>query len=425
MKSKLTLFIFGGLVGGIIVGLVLHLSLSKEAVTVTVDVFSAIAHLFLNLIKMVVAPLIFAIIVSGITGMARSQGLGRLFAKALSWFVAASIIVGAYGMLMAHALGVGRGVTLPAANSSDVDSLAKQPMDILSFIENLAPASVIQAMADNNALQILVFGSIFGLAVLAIKNAGDHRVSDIVDELVPIMLKLTNFVMLAAPVGIFSAVASAFTEHGLDSFATYGSLIASFYGSLAGLWVLMLLVGSLLIGRQVFRLLRAVREPMIIAFSTASSEAALAKLIDALTHYGLPRRTTGFVLPMGYSFNLDGSMMYMTFASVFLINAYDLDIGIGSQIAMFVLLLLSHKGMAGVPRGAFVVLAAVLPSFGIPAAGLAALLVIDQLLDMGRTATNIFGNALATVFVSGKHREEVTTAPAATSTTDLTSSREA
>lgn len=406
MKNRMTLFIFGGLVGGIIVGLILHVTLPKGAAETAVDVFGAIAHLFLNLIKMVVAPLIFAIIVSGITGMAHSTGLGRLFVKALGWFVGASIVVAAYGMVMAHVLGVGHGVTLPITNSSEVDSLAKEPMDFFSFVENLAPSSVIQAMADNNALQILVFGVLFGLAVLAIKTSGGSRISDAIDELVPIMLKLTNYVMLAAPIGIFAAVSSAFTEQGLDSFATYGSLILGFYGSLGGLWALMLLVGSFVIGKQIFRLVGAIREPMVIAFSTASSEAALAKLIDSLTKFGIPRRTTGFVLPMGYSFNLDGSMMYMTFSSVFLINAYGLEMSLGEQIAMIALLLLSHKGMAGVPRGAFVILAAVLPSFGIPAAGLASLLVIDQLLDMGRTATNIFGNALATVVIGGRHPQQ-------------------
>jgi Na+/H+-dicarboxylate symporter len=209
--------------------------------------------------------------------------------------------------------------------------------------------------------------------------------------------------MLAAPVGVFAGIASAFTSQGLDAFATYASFIGGFYMSLSALWVLMIAVAVAFLGRAAFRLVRIVREPMVIAFATSSSEAALPKLIEGLTKFGIEKRTTGFVLPLGYSFNVDGSMMYMTFASVFLMNAYGIDMDLGQQIAMTAMLLLSSKGMAGVPRGSLVVVAAVVPGFGIPAAGIGVLLVIDQLLDMGRTATNILGNAIATAVIGRNH----------------------
>ncbi|MFE4197576.1 dicarboxylate/amino acid:cation symporter [Paenarthrobacter sp. NPDC056912] len=402
MRNRLTVLIVIGLVAGVATGLIFHATLPADAAKTAVDVFDTVAHLFLNLIKMVIAPLIFAIIVTGITGMTKSTGLGPLFAKAITWFLAASVIAGAWGFITAHILNVGKGLDLPESNSSAVDSLAAKPLDFLTFIEHIAPKSLIQAMADNNALQILVFGTLFGAALLALKRAGNTKISDVIEELVPVMLKLTGYVMRAAPVGIFAAVGSAFTAQGIDGFTTYAGLVGGYYASLGGLWVLMLAVGFLFLGKSVFRLIGAIREPMVIAFSTASSEAAFPKLIDAITRFGVPRRTTGFVLPMGYSFNLDGSMMYMTFASVFLINAYGISIDIGQQIAMIVLLLVSSKGMAGVPRGALVILAAVLPSFGIPAAGIAVLLVVDQILDMGRTATNTLGNAIATVVIGRK-----------------------
>jgi Na+/H+-dicarboxylate symporter len=218
-----------------------------------------------------------------------------------------------------------------------------------------------------------------------------------------VMLRVTGYVMLAAPVGVFAAIAAAFTAEGFDAFATYASFIGGFYVSLSALWVLMIAVAVAFLGKAAFRLLRTVREPMVIAFATSSSEAALPKLIEGLTKFGVDKRTTGFVLPLGYSFNVDGSMMYMTFASVFLLNAYGIDMDLGQQIAMTAMLLLSSKGMAGVPRGSLVIVAAVVPAFGIPAAGIAVLLVIDQLLDMGRTATNILGNAIATAVLGRSH----------------------
>jgi Na+/H+-dicarboxylate symporter len=349
---------------------------------------------------MIIAPLIFATLVSGIAGAAKSAGVGKLFARSLLWFVVASPLVGSFGFVMAHVLNVGDGLSLVPTGDAGIES---KPMDYQAFITNIIPTSIFAALTSNNPLQILVFGALFGIVLLNLRKKGHSSIATAVDELMEVMLKVTGYVMLAAPVGVFAAIAAAFTAKGFDAFATYAAFIGGFYVSLSALWMIMIAVAVAFLGKAAFRLVRAIREPMVIAFATSSSEAALPKLIEALTKFGIDKRTTGFVLPLGYSFNVDGSMMYMTFASVFLLNAYGIHMDLGQQIAMTAMLLLSSKGMAGVPRGSLVVVAAVVPAFGIPAAGIAVLLVIDQLLDMGRTATNILGNAIATAVLGRSH----------------------
>jgi Na+/H+-dicarboxylate symporter len=319
------------------------------------------------------------------------------------WFLSASVLVGAFGFITAHVLNVGHDLNLVASGDAGMET---KPLDYAEFATHIIPTSVFAALTANNPLQILVFGALFGIALLNLRKKGRSSIADAIDELMGVMLKVTGYVMKAAPVGVFAGIAAAFTAEGLDAFATYASFIGGFYVSLSALWVIMIAVAVGFLGKAAFRLVRIVREPMVIAFATSSSEAALPKLIDGLTRFGIEKRTTGFVLPLGYSFNVDGSMMYMTFASVFLINAYGIDMDLGQQIAMTAMLLLSSKGMAGVPRGSLVVVAAVVPAFGIPAAGIGVLLVIDQLLDMGRTATNILGNAIATAVIGRNHDRE-------------------
>ena len=400
MKNKTTLWILAALVAGIAGGLLSHWFLPEGMRDGLVTILDTVTHMFLNLIKMIIAPLIFATLVSGIAGAAKSAGVGKLFARSLLWFIAASALVGAFGFITAHLLNVGAGLHLLPTGEAGIES---KPIDYPSFITNIIPTSVFAALTSNNPLQILVFGALFGIALLNMRKKGHSSIANAVDELMEVMLKVTGYVMLAAPIGVFAAIAAAFTAEGFDAFATYASFIGGFYVSLSGLWVIMIAVATMFLGKAAFRLVRAVREPMVIAFATSSSEAALPKLIEGLTKFGVDKRTTGFVLPLGYSFNVDGSMMYMTFASVFLLNAYGVNMDLGQQIAMTAMLLLSSKGMAGVPRGSLVVVAAVVPAFGIPAAGIAVLLVIDQLLDMGRTATNILGNAIATAVLGRSH----------------------
>jgi Na+/H+-dicarboxylate symporter len=403
MKNKSTMWILAALVFGIVSGLVFHWLLPDGPRESVVSVLDTVTHMFLNLIKMIIAPLIFATLVSGIAGAAKSAGVGKLFGRSMVWFLSASVLVGAFGFITAHVLNVGHGLNLVAGGDAGMET---KPLDYAEFITHIIPTSVFAALTANNPLQILVFGALFGIALLNLRKRGRSSIADAIDELMGVMLKVTGYVMKAAPVGVFAGIAAAFTAEGLDAFATYASFIGGFYVSLSALWVIKIAVAVGFLGKAAFRLVRIVREPMVIAFATSSSEAALPKLIDGLTRFGIEKRTTGFVLPLGYSFNVDGSMMYMTFASVFLINAYGIDMDLGQQIAMTAMLLLSSKGMAGVPRGSLVVVAAVVPAFGIPAAGIGVLLVIDQLLDMGRTATNILGNAIATAVIGRNHDRE-------------------
>jgi Na+/H+-dicarboxylate symporter len=426
MKNKSTMWILASLVFGILSGLVCHWLLPMETRESLVTVLDTVTHMFLNLIKMIIAPLIFATLVSGIAGAAKSAGVGKLFGRSMVWFLSASVLVGAFGFITAHILNVGDGLNLMPGGDAGMET---KPLDYQEFITHIIPTSVFAALTANNPLQILVFGALFGIALLNLRKKGRSSIADAIDELMGVMLKVTGYVMMAAPVGVFAGIAAAFTSQGLDAFATYASFIGGFYVSLSALWVIMIAVAVGFLGTAAFRLVRIVREPMVIAFATSSSEAALPKLIEGLTRFGIEKRTTGFVLPLGYSFNVDGSMMYMTFASVFLINAYGIDMDLGQQIAMTAMLLLSSKGMAGVPRGSLVVVAAVVPGFGIPAAGIGVLLVIDQLLDMGRTATNILGNAIATAVIGQKHDKSssrLEAAPSATShdTDDTEYSRE-
>jgi Na+/H+-dicarboxylate symporter len=400
MKNKSTMWILAALVAGIASGLLFHWLLPDGPRGSVVSVLDTVTHMFLNLIKMIIAPLIFATLVSGIAGAAKSAGVGKLFGRSMVWFLSASVLVGAFGFIAAHVLNVGHGLNLVPGGDAGMET---KPLDYAEFITHIIPTSVFAALTANNPLQILVFGALFGIALLNLRKKGRSSIADAIDELMGIMLKVTGYVMKAAPAGVFAGIAAAFTSQGLDAFATYASFIGGFYLSLSALWMVMIAVAVAFLGKAAFRLVRLVREPMVIAFATSSSEAALPKLIDGLTRFGIAKRTTGFVLPLGYSFNVDGSMMYMTFASVFLLNAYGIDMDLGQQIAMTAMLLLSSKGMAGVPRGSLVVVAAVVPAFGIPAAGIGVLLVIDQLLDMGRTATNILGNAIATAVIGRNH----------------------
>lgn len=403
MKNKSTMWILASLLFGIISGLVFHSVLPQDGRESLVAVLDTATHMFLNLIKMIIAPLIFATLVSGIAGAAKSAGVGKLFGRSMVWFLSASVLVGAFGFVTAHLLNVGDGLHLVPTGGAGIET---KPLDYQAFITNIIPTSVFSALTTNNPLQILVFGALFGVALLNLRKKGHSSIANAIDELMNVMLKVTGYVMLAAPLGVFAGIASAFTSQGLNAFATYASFIGGFYVSLSVLWLIMIAVAAAFLGRAAFRLVRIVREPMVIAFATSSSEAALPKLIEGLTKFGVEKRTTGFVLPLGYSFNVDGSMMYMTFASVFLINAYGIDMGLGQQIAMTAMLLLSSKGMAGVPRGSLVVVAAVVPGFGVPTAGIAVLLVVDQLLDMGRTATNILGNAIATAVIGRSHDKD-------------------
>jgi Na+/H+-dicarboxylate symporter len=272
-------------------------------------------------------------------------------------------------------------------------------MTLKNFLEHMFPASVIEAMAKNELLQILIFSLFFGTAVAAIGEKG-KPVIEFMDSVAHAMLKLTGFVMNLAPLAVFAAMAGVIARQGLGVLGVYGLFIGEFYLGLLLLWLVLLFAAWLLIGKRVKTLISRIKEPLLIAFSTASSEAAYPKTMEELERFGCKDRIVGFVLPLGYSFNLDGSMMYMTFASIFIAQSYNIDMPVGVQISMLLILMLTSKGIAGVPRASLVVIAGTLSTFGIPEEGLLLLLGIDQLLDMGRSATNVVGNAVATVAVS-------------------------
>lgn len=399
--NRLTTYIMVSLFLGIAVGYACNTLASPVQAKVIAGYFSIVADIFLRMIKMIIAPLVFATIVSGISSLGASGGaVGRIAVKALAWFITASVISLLVGLLLANVLqpGHGLGLTLPEANAAT--NVQTGSLNIKDFVAHVFPISVVQAMAGNEVLQILVFSMFFGFALSAVKTALAPDIAKSIDQIVPVMLKFTDYVMRFAPAGVFAAMAAVITTQGVGVLVTYGKFVSAFYFGLAVLWVIIIFAGSIVLGGAIKPLLRLLRQPMMIAFSTSSSEAAFPKMIEQLMKFGVSERITGFVLPLGYSFNLDGSMIYQTFAALFVAQAFGIEMPITTQIAMLLLLMVTSKGIAGVPRASLVVAAATLPTFGLPVGGLVLLIGIDAFLDMGRTMTNVIGNGVATAVVA-------------------------
>ncbi|CAE6708474.1 MULTISPECIES: dicarboxylate/amino acid:cation symporter [Paraburkholderia] len=402
MKNRLTFYIVVGMVLGVIVGYVCHRTVADAAEAKTISgYFSIITDIFLRLVKMIIAPLVFATLVSGLAGMEGTSDVRRIGFRSVGWFVCASLFSLALGLVLANALQPGAGLHMTQTSSDVATGLNTAGLNFKDFVTHAFPSSIIDAMARNDILQILVFSVLFGVVLSAIKT--DPRVTPLIagiDALVPAMLKLTDYVMRLAPIGVFGALASAITVHGLDVLTTYGKLVGSFYLGLVLLWAVLILVGHVFLGKSIWKLLKAVREPAMLAFSTASSEAAYPRLTEKLEQFGIDKKVVGFTLPLGYAFNLDGSMMYQAFAAIFIAQAFGIDMPLSAQIMMLLVLMLSSKGMAGVARGSVVVVAAVAPMFHLPPSGVVLILAIDQILDMGRTATNVIGNSIATAVIA-------------------------
>ncbi len=401
MDKRLTWFIFGGMLLGVIFGYLVHISLPADHVwfgyiTKTLKLLSDI---FLNLIKLLVAPLILSTIVVGIAHMGDSSALGRIGFRAITWFIVASFISIGLGLLMVNLLqpGVGAPILDAADAAAKVGEVKK--IDFWEFILSIFPKNAFEAMATNNILQILVFSIFAGVALSAIGEKGAVLVRG-ADALAEMMLQITGYVMRYAPVAVFGAIANVVATNGLGILSTYVELLVEFYFSLLLLWIILLSIGALFLRRRIWTLIRYIRQPLMIAFSTASSEAALPKMFEQLDRFGVPRRISGFMLPLGYSFNLDGSMMYMSFATLFITQAYGIDLSVGTQILILLTLMISSKGIAAVPRASLVVITGTLAMFGLPVEGVAIILAIDQFLDMGRTATNVVGNAVATSVIT-------------------------
>ena len=363
------------------------------------DWFTILADIFLRLIKMIVAPLVFTTLVVGVAKLGDIKAVGRIGGKTLLWFLSASLVSLLLGLILVNLFqpGIAMHLSLPDANaSSGVDKAA---LSVKEFFYHVFPASVIDAMAKNEILQIVVFALFFGVAAAALGDIAAPVVRAL-DAMAHIILKVTGYVMKFAPFAVFGAMAAIIAKQGLGILKTYSIFIGEFYFGLALLWVVLILAGAAFIGKRIFTLLKRIKEPALIAFSTASSEAAFPKTMLELERFGCKDKIVSFVLPLGYSFNLDGSMMYMTFAALFIAQSYGIHLDITTQISMLLVLMLTSKGIAGVPRASLVVIAGTLATFNIPEAGLALLLGIDPLLDMGRSATNVLGNSIATAVVS-------------------------
>jgi Na+/H+-dicarboxylate symporter len=399
MPKRFTYWILGGMVLGIVVGYILHATLPdpKEAAIIA-SYFSIITDLFLRLIKMIIAPLVFSMLVVGIAHMGDTESIGRIGVKAMAWFIVASLVSLTLGMVMVNILRPGDNLGLPLPEAGASTNLKVSALTLKEFVTHLVPRSIVEAMANNEILQIVVFSLFMGVAATAVGERGKQLVA-VCDEVAHVMLRITNYVMLVAPLAVFAAVAATITTQGLGILITYGKFILEFYLCLVLLWLILALAGFVFIGPRVVTLMRYIREPFLLAFSTASSESAYPKTVEQLERFGVSNRIVSFVLPLGYSFNLDGTMMYCTFATIFIAQAYNIELSFGTQVAMLLLLMLTSKGMAGVPRASLVVIAATLSTFGIPEAGILLIMGIDQFLDMGRSATNVVGNSIATVVV--------------------------
>ena len=399
--NKLTMRIMMGMVLGIIAGYAVNrVALSPANAKEMAGYFTVLSDIFLRMIKMIIAPLVFSTVVSGIANMGDSKSVGRVGAKALLWFISASLISLLLGCLLANIIqpGVGLAIPLPAADAST--NLATKSLTFSGFVVNVFPKSIFEAFAGNQILQILIFSIFFGLAIASLPGKSAITIKKMTDEAVHVMIKVTDFVMQFAPIGVFAAMGAAIATQGLGVLATYGKLIGSFYAGLVLLALILIFAGWLFLGRRVFTLMQMMRSVMLLAFSTASSEAAYPKTMEQLEKFGAGNRITSFVLPLGYSFNLDGSMLYQAFATIFIAQAFGIEMSVSQQLTMLAVLMVSSKGMAGVARASLVVVAAILPMFNLPESGLLLIMAIDQFLDMGRTAINVVGNSIATAVVA-------------------------
>jgi Na+/H+-dicarboxylate symporter len=361
-----------------------------------------LSDIFLRLIKMIIAPLVFSLLLVGITKVGDFKSVGRIGLKTLIYFTFATIIALLLGLIIVNIFEPGKALNLTAASGVPV---VQKLFNAREFIKQIFPESIADVMARNQILPIIIFTLFFAVATAAIHEKG-KIIIEFFDAVAHVMLKITSYVMKLAPLAVFGAIASVVVVKGLSVLQAYAGIVLCFFGGLLFFVFVVLFLICLAVRINFFSLLRHVREAMLLAFSTATSEAALPKVIQGLERFGLPNRIVSFVLPLGYSFNLDGSIMYMTFATMSIAQAYGMTLTVGQQITMMLMLLITSKGVAGVPRASLVVVAGMLATFNIPQEGLTMLLAIDWLLDMGRSATNVAGNAVATAVVSKWERNE-------------------
>ncbi len=399
--NRLTIYIIAAMVLGVLAGYVVFNNAApdfKDSFSKNVKLLSTI---FIRLVQMIIAPLVFTTLVVGIAKLGDLKTVGRVGGKALLWFVTASLASLLLGMVLVNYFEPGKFIDLSQGDAAGLTDLVgkQKSFSLQNFVEHIIPRSVFEAMATNEILQLVVFSIFFGVAAAAI---GDYTkpVVKALEIASHIILKMVNYVMNFAPIGVFGAIAGVVASQGLGIFSFYLNYFLYFLIGIALLWAILLGVGFLILGGRMKELLRRIGSPLLIAFSTTSSEAVFPKLTEELERFGCRDRIVAFVLPLGYSFNLDGSMMYMTFASLAIAQAYGIDLSLGTQLTMLLVLMLTSKGIAGVPRASLVVVLATCAMFNIPPEGVALILPIDHFCDMFRTATNVVGNALATSVVS-------------------------
>ncbi len=399
ITNRLTTFILIGLMLGLIAGYAINEYADPALHKEIAGNFDVVTKIFLRLIKMIIAPLIISTLVVGIAKMGDSKAVGRVGLRTLGWFIFASLVSLTLGLIMVNLFRPGDALQQATQQLSGDSDVTTGALSVAAFIEHVVPASIVEAMARNEILQILVFSIFFGIAAAALGEKAKPLV-DAMDSLAHVMLRVTGYVMQFAPLAVFAAVTATIAKSGLGVVSTYGIFMAEFYFSILILWLLLIALGFVFLQARVFDLIKRVREPVLLAFSTASSEAAYPRTLEQLEKFGVNNRIASFVLPLGYSFNLDGSMMYCTFATLFIAQAYGIEFSLAEQITMLLVLMVTSKGIAGVPRASLVVIAATLVQFNIPEAGLLLLLGIDHFLDMARSATNVIGNSVASAVVA-------------------------
>lgn len=400
-QNKLFIAIIISLVLGVAVGAFVHFQYPESAETFSKNI-KLLGTIFIRLVQMIIAPLVFTTLVVGIAKMSDMSMIGRVGTKAMLWFITASLVSLMIGLVFVNWLEPGHAIKLDLSDTSSASEIMTntKAFSLEDFVKHVVPKSLFEAFATNEVLQIVVFSVMFGVALA---NMGEDYTKPIIRALdisAHAILKMVGYIMWVAPLGVFGAIAAIVATKGFDIFTVYAIYLRDFFLALAVLWVVLLIVGYLILGKRLMELLRRIKEPLLIAFSTTSSEAVFPKLVEELERFGCNNRIVSFILPLGYSFNLDGSMMYMTFASIFIAQIYGIEMSVGQQIIMLLVLMLTSKGIAGVPRASLVIIVATCSMFGIPPEGIALILPIDHFCDMGRSMTNVLGNALATSAVS-------------------------
>ncbi len=400
-KNRLTIYILIAMMAGVLLGYLVHEKSSPAFITSFSANIKLLTTIFLRLVQMIIAPLVFSTLVVGIAKLGDLKTVGRIGGKALLWFVSASLVSLLIGLVLVNFFKPGAAINLSIADTSGAKDLMSNThqFSLLNFVEHVFPKSIFESMANNEILQIVIFSVFFGVAATAIGGYA-RPVIKALEGVSHIILKMVGYVMNFAPLGVFGAIAAVIATKGLEIFSFYGQYLLYFIIGIFILWIVLLIVGYLILRNRVPALLKRIAQPLLIAFSTTSSEAVFPKLTEELERFGCPEKIVAFTLPLGYSFNLDGSMMYMTFASIAIAQAYGIHMDVGTQITMLLVLMLTSKGIAGVPRASLVVVLATCSMFNIPPEGIALILPIDHFCDMFRTMTNVLGNALATSAVS-------------------------